>query len=844
MSERFKNPVIKYTTDDLKTLPGSKLYFYETGTTTPKLVYQDVALTIPHAHPVVSDGAGIFPPIFLDGVYRVELKNSAGVTQSGWPVDYVGEESVGFVQGPNSSTLGALAVFDSTDGTSLANGPVPTNGGISLITAPITGVAGYLRLNSDESLSRLSTAQVKTDLSIPADTISALGLKAPLDSPVFTGNPTAPTPAAGDSDNSIATTAFVQSEFDRLTIENVSAISSFSPAVGSISYLKEYNIDTGKGGGPLLAKSGLITPDNGITFASATSGVYLERINVEKVTTDLFGYDDIYSMPNATLLNYFTAGGTASEQDGFGAGAKQLILQDRRDVNILAMGDSTGNANDEWVYLTAEGIAAMYPTHSVEYHLWDTTSYFSSVSISTGTGSNTIHVYNASIPGATAAYFLGDKRAALYNSYVMDLVIYNYGHNMGTAATYNQIYNFHISAIEEFISSQSSAEHVITIQNIDTEFPDYSALQASAMSAIAGVLGCGVIDIRTVFAEKQSAGNLTDWMLDLIHPNAVGEKVWANVVLSAFARDNTQNCHPVNLLAETRPTLIYNDYFYNWLWSDATPSGYTINSYATAEKDTFTFETKGYSALLTSTGGAGQIGILTNNAGGQLSKFVKTNGLTFAARVRPSTGSDFNCGRVEVDLGGGVVVSSWPRTEPKNGWYWSSVYVTEAQLNAATQLRLSIYSGDTGDTVNVDRISLTEGMAVIDSQFKPVTILEFYDPSKVIPKTVNDVLTIIGDQVAVVNAIDIYPGFGVNLTDLTIGESYTATWTTAVSGAGSGAYVRGYALQGAIQATAAPLNTNTVVFTAIADSASIQFEVTAAVTGTSFTVSDISVMLT
>lgn len=34
--------------------------------------------------------------------------------------------------------------------------------------------------------------------------------KAPLDSPTFTGNPTAPTPAVGDSDTSIATTAFVQ----------------------------------------------------------------------------------------------------------------------------------------------------------------------------------------------------------------------------------------------------------------------------------------------------------------------------------------------------------------------------------------------------------------------------------------------------------------------------------------------------------------------------------------------------------------------------------------------------------------------------------------------------------
>ena len=41
---------------------------------------------------------------------------------------------------------------------------------------------------------------------------SELGDTAPLASPAFTGNPTAPTPATGDNDTSIATTAFVQSQ--------------------------------------------------------------------------------------------------------------------------------------------------------------------------------------------------------------------------------------------------------------------------------------------------------------------------------------------------------------------------------------------------------------------------------------------------------------------------------------------------------------------------------------------------------------------------------------------------------------------------------------------------------
>ena len=58
-------------------------------------------------------------------------------------------------------------------------------------------------------------------ITLPADPSSNLqaatkqyvDLRAPLASPVFTGNPTAPTPAAADNDTSIATTAFVTRDF-------------------------------------------------------------------------------------------------------------------------------------------------------------------------------------------------------------------------------------------------------------------------------------------------------------------------------------------------------------------------------------------------------------------------------------------------------------------------------------------------------------------------------------------------------------------------------------------------------------------------------------------------------
>ena len=60
----------------------------------------------------------------------------------------------------------------------------------------------------------LSNVDNTSDLDKPVSVAqqAALNLKADLDSPTLTGNPTAPTPATADNDTSIATTAFVKSQ--------------------------------------------------------------------------------------------------------------------------------------------------------------------------------------------------------------------------------------------------------------------------------------------------------------------------------------------------------------------------------------------------------------------------------------------------------------------------------------------------------------------------------------------------------------------------------------------------------------------------------------------------------
>lgn len=68
---------------------GAELFFFETGTSTPKDTYSDAAGTTPNANPVLADSDGVFPDIFISGTYKVQLKDTNGVQK--WEADPVDE---------------------------------------------------------------------------------------------------------------------------------------------------------------------------------------------------------------------------------------------------------------------------------------------------------------------------------------------------------------------------------------------------------------------------------------------------------------------------------------------------------------------------------------------------------------------------------------------------------------------------------------------------------------------------------------------------------------------------------------------------------------------------------
>src|SRR6056300_243475 len=60
-------------------LVNGKIYFYESGTTTPKTTFADINSEIPNTNPVLLDASGRQPNIFFEGVAKAILTNNADV---------------------------------------------------------------------------------------------------------------------------------------------------------------------------------------------------------------------------------------------------------------------------------------------------------------------------------------------------------------------------------------------------------------------------------------------------------------------------------------------------------------------------------------------------------------------------------------------------------------------------------------------------------------------------------------------------------------------------------------------------------------------------------------------
>ena len=191
-------------------------------------------------------------------------------------------------------------------------------------------------------------------------------------------------------------------------------------------------------------------------------------------------------------------------------------------VTISVLGDSTGNDATDWVILWAQHLAE---DCKVVVHRWNATKQqYEKDPLLYGTGAKTVTISNASQPGADADFAVGIVPTVQPKQ--PDLVIYNFGHNNTSLNVGPQL-----SATQNAVASQwGQIPSVVMVQNPGQHA--HGLVQKETLIAVArwaDANGEPPVVVRSAFE-----ADLPRLMLDDVHPNQAGMKVWARVVEAAI----------------------------------------------------------------------------------------------------------------------------------------------------------------------------------------------------------------------------------------------------------------------------------------------------------------------
>lgn len=180
----------------------------------------------------------------LDAKFDAGGVSSFSATVLAKPTAQQWKAAIGLVGGPLSTVVNNVVLWDSTDGTTLKDsgvawgnvaqltpsGPQTWGGGqdfsgATTVTVPDIAVTDY-------SAAAVSTKHLQDFYSY----LLTNSIIAPINNPAFTGNPTAPTQAAGNNSTRLATTAFVQTAINnRVPASNTQYGVMFGNGTGALS---------------------------------------------------------------------------------------------------------------------------------------------------------------------------------------------------------------------------------------------------------------------------------------------------------------------------------------------------------------------------------------------------------------------------------------------------------------------------------------------------------------------------------------------------------------------------------------------------------------------------------